>query len=247
MDVILPQQIENGQIGLQSHNRAAEFPVLYLLHGLSDDQTIWQRRTSIERYAAPLGLAVIMPNVNRSFYTDMRYGYAYWTFVSEELPRIANGFFRLSPQPKNTFVAGLSMGGYGAFKLALSQPERFAAAASLSGTLDLATRLQAPELLEDTKLVFGAPSAIQGSENDLFWLAEQAAKQPQIPQLYQCCGTEDHLYVDNIRFRNHTRNLGLSLIYEESAGAHEWGYWDEQIQKVLAWLPLQTSLQIGED
>ena len=71
-------------------------PCLYLLHGLSDDHTIWQRRTSIERYVAPLGIAVIMPNVHRSFYTDMAHGLKYWTFVSEELPQIAQSFFPLS-------------------------------------------------------------------------------------------------------------------------------------------------------
>src|SRR5690606_35149889 len=113
-------------------------PVLYLLHGLSDDDTIWLRRTSIERYVAGLGLAVVMPNVHRSFYADMAYGGQYWTFLTEELPRVAGDFFPLSDAREDNYVAGLSMGGYGAFKWALSYPERFAAAGSLSGVLDLA-------------------------------------------------------------------------------------------------------------
>src|SRR4029079_1126758 len=97
----------------------------------SDDDSIWLRRTSIERYVADLGIAVVMPQVHRSYYTDEAYGRPYWTFLSEELPRVASGFFRLSPRREDTFVAGLSMGGYGAFKWALRQPWRFAAAASL--------------------------------------------------------------------------------------------------------------------
>ena len=111
--------------------------MLYLLHGLSDDHTAWLRYTSIERYATARGLAVVMPAVHRSFYADEAHGHAYWQFVSEELPRIVAAFFRLSERPEDTFVAGLSMGGYGALKLGLHHPERFAAVASLSGAVDV--------------------------------------------------------------------------------------------------------------
>src|SRR5262245_28455065 len=137
MTVLLPQytQARGG------HPRAAAPPVLYLLHGLSDDDTKWLRFSSIERYAEALGLAVVMPQVQRSFYLDEAYGNRYWTFLSEELPAVVDSFFKISTQPEDTFVAGLSMGGYGALKWALRQPERFAAAASLSGALDLAQRL----------------------------------------------------------------------------------------------------------
>src|SRR6476619_7886720 len=130
MTVILPQSTA-GQIGMTGSESTGETPVLYLLHGLSDDDTIWLRRTSIERYVAALGLAVVMPQVHRSFYTDEAYGNRYWTYLSEELPEIVHGFFRLSRRREDTFVAGLSMGGYGALKWALRDPGRFAAAASL--------------------------------------------------------------------------------------------------------------------
>ena len=113
-------------------------PTLWLLHGLSDDESIWSRSTSIERYVAPLGLSVVMPNVHRSFYTNMHSGYRYWDFVSEELLEKARGFFPLSSARADNFVAGLSMGGYGALKLAVTLPEQFAAAASLSGVTDAA-------------------------------------------------------------------------------------------------------------
>src|SRR3954464_8456510 len=131
LTVILPQPTRT-QIGMTGDAGEDPPPVLYLLHGLSDDDTIWLRRTSIERYVAPLGLAVVMPQVHRSFYTDEAYGGRYWTFLSEELPELVGRFFRVSSRPEDTFVAGLSMGGYGALKLALRQPERFVAAASLS-------------------------------------------------------------------------------------------------------------------
>jgi pimeloyl-ACP methyl ester carboxylesterase len=137
MTVILPQST-SGQIGMSGEVSKGDTPVLYLLHGLSDDHTIWTRRTSIERYVAPLGLAVVMPRVDRSFYLDEAHGNRYWTFLSEELPEVVRGFFRVSRRREDTFVAGLSMGGYGAMKWALSEPHRFAAAASLSGAVDLA-------------------------------------------------------------------------------------------------------------
>lgn len=86
MTVILPEETST-QIGMRNVSTGTEHPTLYLLHGLSDDDTIWLRRTSIERYVAPLGLAVVMPQVHRSFYTDMEYGGKYWTYISEEIGR----------------------------------------------------------------------------------------------------------------------------------------------------------------
>src|ERR687884_956894 len=112
MTVILPQPTRT-QIGLTGEVRDEPPPVLYLLHGLSDDDTIWTRRTSVERYVAPLGLAVVMPQVHRSFYTDEAFGGRYWTFLSEELPELVGSLFRVSQRREDTFVAGVSLGGGG--------------------------------------------------------------------------------------------------------------------------------------
>jgi S-formylglutathione hydrolase FrmB len=210
---------------------------------MSDDHTIWQRRTSIERYVEPLDLAVVMPAVQRSFYADMAHGYRYWTFVSEELPRLARSFFPLSAAREDNFVAGLSMGGYGAFKLALTHPERYAAAASLSGALDVAglRRAEDEEWRAEMRLIFGSLRGVAGSDNDLFHLARKLTRSKAVrPRLYQCCGTEDPLYRDNVRFKKLAESLGLDLTYEEGPGEHEWGYWDRQIQNVLDWLPLRN-------
>lgn len=227
MNVILPQ----GKTG-------RPFQTLYLLHGLSDNHTIWCRRTSIERYADQHGIAVVMPAVNRSFYADMSHGAKYWTFVSEELPKIARSFFPLSSEREDNFVAGLSMGGYGALKLGLSFPERYAAAASLSGAVDV-NRLATEGFGGDISNVFSDPEAVKGSSADLFALAERAADRQDIPMLYQYCGTEDFLYDDNVRFRDHLRKLQINSTYVEEPGTHEWGCWDRQIERVLQWLPLK--------
>jgi putative tributyrin esterase len=230
MNVILPQPIRPS------------YPVLYLLHGLSDDHTIWMRRTSIERYVDQYGLAVVMPAVGRSFYTNMAIGYRYGDYISEELPRMAQGLFPLSTRREETFVAGLSMGGFGAFKLALSQPERFAAAASLSGALDMAYADwtdATPEWIAERQYIFGDLNQMAGGRHDLRYLAQElVASGARQPHLYQCCGTEDFLYEENQRFLMFARSLQLDLTYEEGPGDHDWAYWDAMIARVLAWLPL---------
>lgn len=236
MTVILPQTAQT-QIGMASKATQAKHKTLYLLHGLSDDHTIWLRRTSIERYVSALGIAVVMPAVNRSFYADMVAGGDYWTFISEELPALARSFFPLSDRREDNFVAGLSMGGYGAFKLALNKPEHFAAAASLSGSLDI---LAVDELFPvDFQRCFGSAERAASLPNDLFRAAEQLTSSgAAMPNLYQYCGTEDFLYEHNVRFRGHAEALGLPLTYVEGPGDHSWDYWDPYIKHVLEWLPL---------
>lgn len=244
MTVILPQQTTT-QIGLKGESFEGKHQTLFLLHGLSDDDSIWLRRTSIERYAAPYGLAVVMPQVHRSFYTDMQHGGRYWTFISEELPAIARSFFPLSEKREDNFVAGLSMGGYGAFKLALRKPEMFAAAASLSGALDMAGHSlehRDPNLKRMFQEIYGEDLKIAGTDNDLVWLLEQAERSDKPkPKLYQCCGTEDFLYEDNLRFTEACRKTSFELTDIYDKGEHEWGYWDRHIQRVLEWLPLRKA------
>ena len=239
MTVLLPQRTTT-QIGMTGRTTAGPPPVLYLLHGLSDDDTIWLRRTSIERYVAPLGLAVVMPQVHRSFYTDEHYGGAYWTFLSEELPSLVHDWFRVSDRREDTFVAGLSMGGYGAVKWALRQPERFAAAASLSGALDV-TGLRTQRVRpEDPRLfdrVFGDDGPA-GTLEDLRRLLAQADA-ATVPPLYVCCGTEDALVDDNRALVDEMGAAGLDVTSDFGPGEHDWAYWDARIQDVLAWLPLQ--------
>jgi S-formylglutathione hydrolase FrmB len=236
MSVLLPQAGES-QIGVSTSStsptdRDGGFPVLYLLHGLSDDATAWQRFTSIERYAAELGLAVVMPQVQRSFYADEPHGGRYWTFLSEELPEVVESFFRVSRRREDTFVAGLSMGGYGALKWSLRQPQRFAAAASLSGALDLVAL--EPERTELFGRVFGRGIS---PTDDLFALLE-ASDVESLPSLYVGCGTEDHLYDGNVRFVDAAVADGVDVHVDFRPGEHEWGLWDTTIKDVLAWLPL---------
>jgi S-formylglutathione hydrolase FrmB len=238
MTVILPQaasaQMDTPGIAFN----AGPHPVLYLLHGLSDDDTVWLRRTSIERYAEAHGLAVVMPQVHRSFYADEVHGGRYWTFLSVELPQLVGSFFPISRRREDTFVAGLSMGGYGALKWALREPHRFTAAASLSGALDIASaELEAsrPELFDR---VFGDRSVV-GTPNDLVGLLQSIPSLADLPALYVACGLEDELVTQNRRFIAAAEVSGVPLTTRLTPGSHEWGYWDAEIQRVLSWQPLE--------
>lgn len=242
--VLLPQPTIS-QIGMDGGKALAKYPTLYLLHGLSDDHTIWTRRTSIERYAAARNIAVVMPAVGRSFYQDMANGAKYWTFVSEELPALCQAYFPLSSAREDNFAAGLSMGGYGALRLGLGRPEKFAAAASLSGALDLRRRLADVDKpgsrvsRAEWTGIFG--QSLQNPPDADLWLMARtiASGAGPRPELYLACGTEDPLIEDTRSFQRALKAAKFTATYRESPGDHEWGYWDAEIQRVLEWLPVR--------
>ena len=130
-----------------------EVPVLYLLHGMHGDATSWLYRTNISRYADKAGIAVVMPSAANSFYQDMTHGERFFTYVTEELPKFIQGLFPVSKKREDTFVAGLSMGGYGAYYIGLSCPEKFGAVASFSGALDVGFRYT-PVALDGAEMPF---------------------------------------------------------------------------------------------
>jgi putative tributyrin esterase len=128
------------------------------------------------------------------------------------------------------------MGGYGAFKVALTYPESFAYAGSLSGALDV---ISIRKMMKDTPranlydAMFG-DQTIEGSANDLFHLVDQnVANKQKMPHLYMACGTEDFLYQDNLKFKAHLLKKHVPLTYVEGPGDHSWAFWDQYILKFL--------------
>ena len=241
MNVILPEE-NKGAIGMDGTKEMKSWKVLYLLHGLSDDYTIWQRQTSIERHAAGKPVVIVMPETQRGWYTDMKYGFKWFTYFTEELPVIVKNFFpRVSTKREDTFVAGLSMGGYGAMKMGLGDPEHFSACASLSGALDVCKYLRGEdERHRYFSNIFGDLDELEGSDNDLFALAGKLkAEGKPVPKVFMWCGTEDGLLDSNERFSAHLDTLGIDHVYNTSSGDHQWQYWDDQIKAVLDWLPLR--------
>src|SRR5205809_570841 len=111
------------------------YPVYYLLHGLSDDHTIWLRRTSIERYVSNLPLIVVMPDGGRGFYTDAQEGFAFESAITKDLIPLIDRTFPTKAERGGRAIGGLSMGGYGAVKLALKNPNLLCSANSDSGAV----------------------------------------------------------------------------------------------------------------
>ena len=212
--------------------------VLYLLHGLSGSSGEWTRFSRIEYYAKKYNFTVIMPEVHRSFYCDRPDGAGYFTYVAEELPDLCGRWFRLDQRRENTFIAGESMGGYGAVKAALRRPHRFGGAASLSGVLDypgflgMILRGEWPDFLpEEVRALHRDGVCTQ--EDDVIALLGRQAKNPDRPRLIQLCGTEDFLYAANQTFRQAAEAAGYGHTYMEGPGDHEWPYWDRAIQLAL--------------
>ena len=210
--------------------------VLYLLHGLSEDATAWQRYTSIEAEAAAYGLVVVMPSVGRSFYIDQPNGQMYFSYLMEELPQYLSDVFDLSPQREDTLIAGSSMGGYGAFKAALLHPDRFYAAASFSGMLSLEILNTHPDdpRKEEFVHLFGDLEKQRGSPNDpALWLQKAAKNSTALPRLFMACGRQDDLYPLNLFFNAACQQLGVPVDYHEEDGKHDWYFWETQIRRFL--------------
>ncbi|MFB3892203.1 MAG: alpha/beta hydrolase [Phycisphaerae bacterium] len=205
------------------------FPVMYLLHGLSDDYTIWQRRTSIERYVAGLGLIVVIPDGARSFYVnDPRPGgLAYDDYITKDVVGFVDHTFRTIASARGRAIAGLSMGGYGATVLAMRHPDVFSTAVSHSGALGFCER-------QTYQPPFGPlKRALEGKGYNVFELARKLKRAGKRIAYRLDCGTEDHLIEDNRRFHAHLTKIGFAHEYAEHPGEHNWAYWDLHIQETI--------------
>lgn len=209
------------------------FPTLYLLHGLTDCADTWLYRTSLERYCDDFEIAVVLPTAERSFYCDMVYGDSYFTYVGHEVPAVCESLLPLVPDDQHRYIAGNSMGGYGAYKIALKNPGKFAKAAALSGVLDVNQMIRDfPEYDRDWMLCFGGNTAPAHED-----ILEILPKAEFIPALYQYCGTDDFLAEGNHRFCELCSTLGIPVttVWEEK-GVHGWPYWDPQTLPMLKWI-----------
>lgn len=210
--------------------------VLYLLHGLQQNADAWPRFSSAERFANCYGYALVFPEVQRSFYMDMAQGMKYYTFITEELPSIVHAMFCLPQERDNTYIGGLSMGGYGAIKCALSRPDVFAGAMCFSSAfyaLKNAMRMTkshyAPEELQG---ILGQELLLR-EEDDLDWLMKNFPADAPRPRLYLSCGTEDPLYYHTTQARKSLAENGFEFTYEEWAGLHDWRFWDVALERAM--------------
>jgi len=217
------------------------YKTLYLFHGMTGDHTNWMRSTSIQRYANKFGIAVVMPDGGKSWYTNTAYGDKYLTFVGEELPAVCRSFFNgMSDRREDNYVAGLSMGGYGAMKVAMTYPDKFCGCATLSGALDITRERHAYDLNE-WRALFGfdlkSASELAGTEHDIYALVDKVHKSGvTFPKTFIWCGTGDSWLYSNTRLHEQLDNLGIPHSYNASEGVHSWEWWDLHIQNALAYL-----------
>lgn len=240
MDVIYPQNTTRTPLELRDVIKPP-YQVLYLLHGIMRDHTSWTRFTSIERYVMDMGLVVVMPTTQRGFYLNQPNGYRYFDFISKEIPEIVQNMFHVSTKREDTFVGGLSMGGYGAVKLGILCPDKFSHVISLSGGVNIETMYSADVsvLLENEALISFNNENPKGGENDnLAMLKKQADKNVEFPKFFQACGYDDGFYHDNQKFYQEAKQY-LDITYLEEPGAHTWDFWDRNIQRALDWLPIK--------
>lgn len=227
----------------------APFKTLYLLHGVFGNYTDWINGTCIQRWAEEKDLAVVMPSGDNMFYVDQPEAHnLYGEFIGRELVEITRRMFPLSHRRDDTYIAGLSMGGYGALRNGLKYHETFGRIAGLSAAnvvdnLDAFTE-DAVFFLNSRRYaecMFGALDRVKGSDKDLTWLAEQASDAGEKAPVYLACGTEDTLLDIDRRLRDMFVSLGYDVTYEEGPGGHEWDFWNRHIKRVLDWLPLEST------
>ena len=216
-----------------------DIPVLYLLHGMYGDECSWINGSAIGRYARERKVAVVMPRAENSFYTNMKYGYKYYDYVAKELPEyLAWVLPALTKKREKTYIAGLSMGGYGAMKIALRNPDRFTAAATLSGCVNIAETVKSRGWSDIAICNWGEDyvNAVKDTPDDLLYLLRTFPKDKQMPRLYVTCGTEDGLYKENQVFKAALEELGADFRYEEGPGVHNWAFWDEWIAPAMDYM-----------
>ena len=239
VQVILPcDRITPGSRSY-SMQEDTKFPTLYLLHGLLGNYTDWVSGTRIQRWAEQRGLAVVMPSGDNAFYMDGPLPYSrYGEFISRELVEMTRLMFPLSRCREDTFIAGLSMGGFGALRNGIKYADTFGYAIGLSSALHLFE--ENPRTLNGENTIFGDMREARVSDkNPKVALANAISSGKELPKIYMACGLEDSLIESNRDFYQYLTENGADVTYVEEPGAHEWDFWDRQIKCVLDWLPLQ--------
>lgn len=226
------------------------YPTLYLLHGVFGNYTDWVCNTAIQALAEEKDLAVVMPSGDNMFYVDQPAGNNYYgEFVGQELVELTRKMFPLSHKREDTFIAGLSMGGYGALRNGLKYHETFGYIAALSAAMILdgieERTDEAPFLLEKRSFaesIFGDLSKVREGDMDPRWTAAALQREgAELPQIYMACGTSDGLLEANRSLKAVLESCGAHVTYEEGKGGHEWDFWRSHIRRVLDWLPLDDS------
>ncbi len=239
VNVILP--VDKISIPGGNYEDRAPYKTLYLLHGLIGSYIDWVSGTRIQRFAEENNLAVVMPSGDNSFYVDSTIpNNDYGTFIGEELVDITRKMFPLSDKREDTFIAGLSMGGFGALRNGLKYADTFGYIGALSSAAHVLENVD--HGIPGVQEVFGDFEKAKNSDkNPRVILEELVREKREIPKIYMACGLQDDLLEANREYRDMFKKAGADLTYVEEDGGHEWDFWDRQIKKAIEWLPLDRS------
>ncbi len=212
------------------------YPVLYLLHGMSDDRTTWLRNTRIEKYADERKIAVVMPEAQCSFYTDMAYGLKYYSYIAEELPEFICKTFPVSKKREDNFIAGLSMGGFGALKIGFRRFESFCGIAALSPAItpDEVARLDEGRYGHILRGITGMECELKPEDN--IRALAKAIPENARPKLFMAIGNGDFLKEQNENFDAFLNEIGYAHEFITDEGYHNWDFWEKHIQTALKFL-----------
>ncbi len=236
MNVILPADRFDADTDSYLNKPDKKYKTLYLLHGLLGNYTDWVSKTRIQTWAEEKNLAVVMPSGDNSFYFKSRTPWNdYGTFIGEELVDITRRMFPLSDKREDTFIAGLSMGGYGALRNGIVYSDTFSHVVGLSSAIHLFE-----DLSEEANigLFDNLKEAAESNLNPKVAVKEMLDEGRKIPGIYMSCGRNDDLLSVNEDFRDYLKEKGINVTWDEEDAGHEWYFWDSQIKKVLDWLPL---------
>lgn len=223
--VTIPEALGMGQSNQQlRHTKKDKYPVLYLLHGFGNNHATWTGYTNVELYAEEHNMAVVMLSAENKFYVNHDGGDLFFDFVSQELPDFVCGMFPVSDRKEDTYLAGLSMGGYGTLIHGLSNPDKYAALGAFSAAVKLNF-----DMLDDM--------AKAGELDPLTIAKEQTKKGKSLPKLYIACGQKDFVFEANVDFRDQMKALGADVTWVEHPDyGHEWRFWDLQVEAFLNWI-----------
>lgn len=248
--------------GMPRREEGKPYKTLYLLHGIIGSCTDWLYGTRIQRYAEERELAVVMPSGDNGMYLDHAVD-KYGQYVGQELVAFTRRTFPLSHRREDTFIGGLSMGGFGAMRNGLKYYDTFGAIISLSGAFVLDETVLVPaehprpslDTMEYRHQVYGEDleAALVSDRNPKYLVETLSASGVRFPDIYMACGSEDSLLPRNLAFRSVLLEHHVPHTYEQGPGGHDWDFWDAYIKKALEWLPLEeasagrSSGNVGQD
>ncbi|MGN6713053.1 alpha/beta hydrolase [Anaerocolumna jejuensis] len=224
--VVIPTVTIPDSMGFEgvkaTHVIKEKYPVLYLLHGMGNNHGDWCSYSNVEMFAEEHYIAVVMISGENKFYRNVPEGDEFFRFLEEEVPEFITNMFPVSDKAEHTYIAGLSMGGYGALLHGLSRPEKFAAIGAFSGAINVADNLE-----------------IKNSQYDCEYLLKQIKlKKKELPPIYLACGTEDILYQMNVDFKDLLLANEAKVTWVSVPGyGHEWRFWNLQAEEFLKWIP----------